>query len=247
MKRLLPLLFFCLAALQAAQVYATFDVEADKRSDLTLTSTGVIKTMQVDVGDHVKKGDELLQLDNDDLKLAVKLAESDVRLAQISHRFAKQTYEHYRKMRDVIDDDVYDQHRLAFEKSAASLQATKASLAYKKALLAKSILLAPYDGVISKRHKEVGDGVSGGMIEPILTLISDARVKLVLGFDEKYWQQVKVGAKVNYKVDGSDATYTGTITGIYPTVDAKTRKAHAELYATGLRPGLFGEAMIEVE
>lgn len=233
--------------LHAEEVYTTFDVEADRRSDLTLTTTGVIETMDVDVGDRVKREQVLVRLDNHDLELAVELAASDLELAQINHRFAKQTYERYQKVRDVIDDDLFEQYLLSYEKSVASLDSAKASLAYKKALLAKSILRAPYDGVIAKRHKEIGDGISGAMLEPVLTLIGTDRVKLVLSFDEKYWQRVKPGCRVTYRVDGSDAAYSGTIAKVYPTVDAKNRKAFAELYAEGLMPGLFGEGRIEVE
>ncbi|MEA1920752.1 MAG: efflux RND transporter periplasmic adaptor subunit [Campylobacterota bacterium] len=234
-------------ALSATEIYTTFDVEAMQESDLTLTTTGVIQILHVDIGDHVKKGDVLLSLDNEDLKLSVELAESDLKLAEVNHRFAKQTYERYEKVKDVIDDDQYEQYLLAYEKSMASLNSAKANLAYKKAMFKKSILRAPYNGVISKRHKEIGDGVSGAMLEPIITLVDDTKVKLVLSFDEKYWQQIEPGLHVTYKVDGSNENYEGKIVKIYPTVDANTRKAFAEVHAKDLMPGLFGEGMIEVK
>jgi membrane fusion protein (multidrug efflux system) len=247
MKTLFQLILLAAVMLHAEEVYTTFDVEAERRSDLTLTSTGVIREIRADVGDRVKKGEVLLSLDNRDLELAVELARSDVELAEINHRFAKQTYERYRKVRDVIDDDLYEQYLLGYEKSVASLRSARAKLAYNEALLEKSILRAPYDGVIAQRHKELGDGVSGARIEPVFTLIGAKRVKLLLSYDEKYWQKVKAGSRVTYRVDGSDETYTGTIAKVHPTVNPRTRKAVAELYAEGIRPGLFGEGMIEVE
>ena len=247
MKPLIPLMLLAVVSLFAEEVYTTFDVEAQRRSDLTLTSTGVIQTLGADVGDRVKKGDVLLSLENRDLELSVELARAELERSRIEHRFAKQTYERYSKVRDVIDDDLYEQYLLGYEKSVAALNAAKASLAYKQALLEKSILRAPYDGVIAQRHKEIGDGVSGARIEPVFTLIDTSKVKLILSFDEKYWQKVKAGSKVTYRVDGSDERYSGTIAKVYPTVDSKSRKATAELYAEGLRPGLFGEGMIEVE
>ncbi len=247
MKKTILLTGLFLGVLQAAQVYTTFDVEAYREAELTLTSTGVIEQMHVDIGDHVKKGALLLSLDNEDLRLSVELARSDVALAKVNYRFASQTYERYKKVKDVIDDDQYEQYVLNYEKSVASLNSAKASLAYREALFKKSVLRAPYGGVISKRHKEIGDGVSGAMLEPILTLVDDKKVKLVMSFDEKYWQQVKKGSKVTYRVDGIDRPFEGIIAKVYPTVDAKTRKAFAEVHAKDLMPGLFGEGMIEVE
>jgi RND family efflux transporter MFP subunit len=247
MKPLITILLLTAVWLHAVDIYATFDVEAERESELTLTSTGVIKTLYVDIGDVVQKGQLLLTLENDDLKLSMDLAKADLELAEINHRFAKQTYERYGKVKDVIDDDLFEQHQLNYEKSVAALTSSKANLAYRKAIYEKSLLHAPYDGVISKRHKNLGDGISGGMIEPIFTMISNSEVKLVLSFDEKYWQQVKPGAKVLYRVDGSDQNYEGTISKIYPTVNPKTRKMSAELYAKDLMPGLFGEATIKAE
>jgi RND family efflux transporter MFP subunit len=247
MKNTILLFLLSATLLCAQQVYTTFDVEAKQHSDLTLTTTGVINHVYVDIGDRVKEGDILLTLDNDDLKLAIDLAKADLELADVNHRFAEKTYERYLKVKDVIDDDQFEQYLLAYEKSIASLNASKANLAYKKALFEKSILRAPFSGVIAKRHKELGDGVSGAMIEPVITLVSAPEVKLVFSFDEKYWQKIKVGSPVSYRVDGNDKLFHGKISKVYPTVDAKTRKAFAELYTKSFMPGLFGEGTIEVE
>lgn len=235
------------ALLNAADIYTTFDVEAFQESDLTLTATGVIKAMNIDVGDRVKAGDVLLELDNDDLRLSVDLAREDLKLAEVRYRFASQSFDRYKKVKDVIDEDQYDQYEQAYEQSLTSLKRAKTDLAYKEALLEKSILKAPYSGVVSKRHKQIGDGVSGAMLEPIVTVVDDSKVKLVLSFDEKYWQQVKSGLHVTYKVDGSDEVRQGVITKVYPTVDPKSRKAFAEMIAKGVMPGLFGEGTIEVK
>jgi len=248
MKPFIPLMLLAAVAIgHAEEVYATFDVEALRHSELTLTATGVIETVHADVGDRVARGDILLNLENRDLELAVTLARADLERARVEHRFSQNSFERYQKVRDIIDDDEFERYQLASEKSAASLKAAEANLAYKEALLEKSILRAPYDGVISRRHKEAGDGVSGARIEPLLNLIDTSKVKLVVQFDEKYWRRVRPGSTFSYRVDGSGERYSGTIAKVYPTVDPQSRKATAELFAEGLLPGLFGEGTIEVE
>ncbi len=246
MKTLI-LALWCVGALNAAQIYTTFDVEPLQTAELTLTATGVIKTMRVDVGDRVKAGAVLLELDNDDLKRSVELARDDVALSELRARFAEQSFKRYEKVRDVLDDERFEQVESAYLQGQAALRYAKTELLLKEAMLEKSILRAPYDGVVSKRHKQIGDGVSGAMLEPIVTLIDDAKVKLVLGFDEQYWQVVKPGNHVRYKVDGSDAQREGVIAKVYPTADPKTRKAYAEVITEHLMSGLFGEGTIEVE
>ncbi|MBN2897097.1 MAG: efflux RND transporter periplasmic adaptor subunit [Campylobacterales bacterium] len=238
---------WCAAVLSAESVYMTFDVVALQESELTLTSTGVIETMRVDVGSRVKAGDVLLALDNDDLERSVALARDDVALSELRARFAQQSFERFKQVRDVMDEERFEEVESAYLQTQAALRRAKTDLSLKEATLQKSILRAPYAGVITKRHKQVGDGVSGAMLSPVLTLIDDSSVKLVAGFDEKYWQKIKPGLHVRYRVDGSDTQREGVIAKVYPSVDPKTRKAYAEVLTEGLMVGLFGEGSIEVE
>lgn len=247
MKPLLWLSLIFLNLLWGEEVYATFDVRAYQESELTLSFTGIVKRVHTDVGERVKAGEVLLELDNEELRQSVKLAEAELQLAQIQYTFAKKTYERYLQVKEVIDADQLDLHALNHEKSFQSLNRSKVALAYRKALLEKSILYAPYAGRIAKRHIEAGDGVSSAKLSPLFTLIDTERVKLLVYFDEKYWDKVHVGNRFTYRVDGVDKTFEGEIAKIYPTVNAKTRKATAEVYAAGLMPGLFGEGTIEAQ
>lgn len=52
----------------------------------------------------------------------------------------------------------------------------------------------------------------------------------------KYWNNVKVGHKFVYKVDGSDKTYEGVISKIYPTILTTTREMQAEVKAKRSHP-----------
>ena len=114
-----------------------------------------------------------------------------------------------------------------------------------EARLAKTRLVAPYDGVITAKHVEVGDGV--GATAPLYTLIRSDKVKLLLTFDEKHWAAVKPGQTFTYQVDGLEGKRTGKIAKVYPTADRATRKITAEVIAKELVPGLFGDGFIQAE
>ena len=114
-----------------------------------------------------------------------------------------------------------------------------------EARLAKTRLVAPYDGVITAKHVEVGDGV--GATAPLYTLIRSDKVKLLLTFDEKHWTTVKPGQDFVYQVDGLEGKRTGKIAKVYPTADRATRKITAEVIAKELVPGLFGDGFIQAE
>ncbi|MDP1784086.1 MAG: efflux RND transporter periplasmic adaptor subunit [Sulfuricurvum sp.] len=242
MKLLLPF-FFLITSLMGEDIYATFDVVARKEANLALTTSGVVKILRVDVGSRVKKGEVLLEVDNDNLVAGVDLAKESLKKAKIEEQFAHQTYNRYKKVESVIDAELMDQNTLQYQKSSAALGEAKAQLRYQNTLVEKTRLRAPFSGVISQRNVELGDGVGGSTL-PLFKLISDKEVKLIVQFDEKYRIKVKKGAAIRYRVDGEIQWRNGTIAKLYPTVNPKNRKATAEVLTTHIAPGLFGEAYI---
>ncbi len=230
--------------LLADDIYATFDVVARQEANLNLSAQGIVKKLNADVGMRVKKGDVLLEIDNDDLIAGVDLSKESLKKAKIEEQFARQTYERYLQVKSVIDADLMDQHTLAYQKASAAASEAKASLRYKETLLEKSRLRAPFGGVIASREIELGDSVGGNTA--LFRLISSPEVKLILKFDEKYLPRVKTGAKVRYRVDGHTKEAFGKIAKIHPSVNPKTRKATAEVLTSNIAPGLFGEAYIIV-
>jgi RND family efflux transporter MFP subunit len=242
MKKILCL-FLLIAPLMGRDIYATFDVVARKEANLALSSSGVVKSLRADVGSYVKKGDILLEINNEDLAAGVNLAEESLKKAALEEQFAHQTYQRYQKVQSVIEADLMDQHTLNYQKAQASKAEASAQLRYKKALVEKTILRAPFSGIISERNIELGDGIgTNGMA--LFKLISSPDAKLIVKFDEKYLPAVKKGAVVRYRIDGENSCRNGTISKIHPSVNIKTRKATAEVLVLGIAPGLFGEAYI---
>lgn len=239
-------LFFLITSLMGEEIYATFDVVAAREANLALTASGVVKTLRADVGSHVQKGAILLEIDNDDLVAGVALAEQSLKKAQVEEQFARQTYDRYKKVENVIDAELMDQQTLGSQKASAALGEAKAQVRYKNTLVEKTRLRAPFSGVISERNVQLGDGVGGGTMS-LFKLISSPDAKLMIRFDEKYIPSVKKGSVLRYRVDGESGYRRGTINKLYPSVDPKTRKATAEVLVSGISPGLFGEAYISSE
>jgi membrane fusion protein, multidrug efflux system len=247
MKRILLMAALLTAGLHAETIYATFDVEPEKSAELSLTSGGTIEGINVDVGSKVKKGEVLLWLDNRDMKEALELAKAQLERAQIDAKFAKRNFERYEKVKNVIDAGEYDRYASAYETAMSRLREAQVNVRYKQALLDKTILKAPFDGVIYDKPVEIGDVVSGAMIKVLLRLQSAEEDTLKLKVDQKYWQQLKPGLLFRYKVDGDATVREGRVSKVYPTANSANRKIIVEVPAKGIVPGLFGEGEIEVK
>ncbi len=230
MRKIFILLALLIISAQAKEIYATFTVHADKSANLAFSASGIVDSVKVDIGSVVKKDGVLAQLQNDDYK-------ASLHITQTTLKYAKKDYMRRQKVKSIIDQGEFDKY-------ASKYANAKAELIYKQALLDKTILKAPFDGIIYDKALEVGDAVSGAMIRTVLKIQSQSERKLVLAFDQKYWADVKVGDTFSYKVDGSDKTYEGVISKIYPTIDRKKRKIQAEVKARDFIVGLFGDGTI---
>ena len=231
----------------AQDIYATFNVQADKTANLVLAASGLIKTIHTDIGDKVKKGQILLELDSDDLKTSVVLAQKKVELAEVNLRFAKKSYERYLKVKEVVDESEFDKYVSAYERAKIDLSKSKANLKYKRALVSKTRLRAPFNGTISAKMVEVGDGVSAAMMPTLFTLMTPQKQKLIVLIDEKYWTQIKVGQIFTYSIDGSQKKFTTKVSKIYPSIDPKRRAITLEMPVKGLKIGLFGQGSLKVD
>ncbi|TNF44639.1 MAG: efflux RND transporter periplasmic adaptor subunit [Epsilonproteobacteria bacterium] len=229
MKKILLLLFITLQ-LNAEEIYATFDVEAQQSASLAFSSSGIIGNMSVDIGSVVKKDALLAELINDDI-------EAMVEVSTVALKYAKSDYERQEKVKQHINESLFDSYAFRYDNAKVQLQ-------YQKTLLDKTCLHAPFDGVITAKKVEVGDVVSGQMITEVFDIQSLKERKLVLRFDQKYHKKVKIGDSFKYKVDGDDTTYTGAIYKIYPTIDSNSRKMLAEVKAESFPVGLFGDGYI---
>lgn len=249
MKKLLYMLLTTLVIfthLEAEEIYAIFEVEAAHDAKLSMAAGGVIKTINAAIGDSVKKGTLLIELDNADLKAAVAVAEANYKNAQTMLKYAQRAYDRQQKVKALIDQAAFDKFRLDLESAKTTVSQMKANLAYQRALLEKSKLTAPFDGVINDKLTEIGNVVSSGNPSTLLKLQSQ-EIKLVITFDAKYWNHVKTGNSYRYQIDGSDALFTGKISKIYPSIDQETRMLKAEVEAKDIPVGLFGTGHIITE
>ncbi|WP_199766913.1 efflux RND transporter periplasmic adaptor subunit [Helicobacter felis] len=231
MKTILYVLLL-LVGLQAKEVYAIFNVEALEDANLTLDSSGIVDAIYVDVGSVVKKGEVLLTLYNKDKK-------SQVNSIIQQYDFMQKQYERYKKIGSAIDKNTLDKYYADYRKLEFDRN-------YALAVVEKTILKAPFDGVIASKNIELGEGM--GANNTILFRLVSKRVKMVLEFDSKYLPDVKVGDKFIYSVDGKLEKQQVTITKIYPTIDTNTRKVSAEALLppnSPLVPGVFGDGFIQ--
>jgi len=230
MKNVILSLFVFISTLSAENIYATFDVKADKSAKVAFDNSGIIDNINVEIGSIVKKGELLASLKNSDIKAMLEVHKTTL-------KFAKKDFDRQVKIKNIIDQAKFDSFANLYENA-------KAQVAYQKTLLDKTYLKAPFDGVIISKDVEIGDVVTPQTVTTAFKIQSLNKRKLIIQFDQKHHLKVKVGNVYKYKIDGNTKEYSGVISKIYPYADTKTRKISAEVLTHDILVGLFGDGYI---
>lgn len=245
MIRFLFILFLPFLLSGADKIYASFSVEAAKSASLAFDASGIVSTVLVDVASEVKKNDILAKLADEDLVASLNVTKAEYESAKIAYEYATRDYERYKSVKDVIDESKFDSFELAYKRAKTTLEQAKANVTYKEVLLSKSKIVAPFDGVIFEKNVEVGDVVAASTQKNQLKIQSKHNRKLILEFDQKYFDKVKVGQMFSCKIGGDELS--AKIVKIYPSANIQNRKLKAEAYAKDVLVGYFGDGYIEVE
>lgn len=238
---------FCPIFAQPDAVYATFEVQALQSATLSLSANGVVEEIFVEVGARVKKGDKLLTLKAKDLKANVQATKATLESSRAKWAFISSQYKRYEQSKDAIDLNTFERIKSEYKASFFELKRAESNYALQKELLENTILYAPFDGIISQKFIEIGDGV--GAISSKLFVLESLEKKALITFDSKYFHLVKVGDTFIYKIDNITQDSKLLLNKIYPSIDKRNKKATAEamIENPSIPSGIFGDGRILIK
>lgn len=205
------------------EVTYTSTVQPYVKNNIVPQGGNRIKKINVEIGDFVKKGQVLAEMDMTQLQQAeLQLLNNEIELERL------------RKL--------YDAGGLSKSDLDAIEMAYKVSKTTYENLLENSILKSPIDGVVTARNYDVGDMYA--MSAPLFTVEQIKPVKLLVAVSESDYSKVKKGDSVVITADAVPGnTFYGKVERLYPTVDPVTRtvtvEAHVANNYSTLRPGMF--------
>ena len=216
------------AELQSVNVTETYtsEIKPYKENDITPAVAGLhISKIKVDVGDHVRKGQVLVVMDQTTLK------QQELNLAT--------TEDSYNRMKPVHEaGGVSDQQMIQLE-NQLNLQREVV-----ENLRKNSTILSPITGIVTARNFESGDLFAQ---MPILHIMQINKLKVMANVSEQYYTSVKVGQPVSIEVDiFPGEVFEGKVSRINPALDAATRTFGVEITIPNgkerLRPGMYARA-----
>ena len=205
----------------------TATVEAFKTNNITTSTPNRIKSILVDVGAKVSKGQRLVVLDN-------------VNIDQLKVRLDNTEREYNRAVKLL---EIGGGTQQAVDQLRTELEASRRQYAN---MVENTVLLSPITGVVTARNYDPGD-MTGQL--PILTIEQVRPVKVIVNVSESEYSKVHNGMKASIRLDVfGDEEFTGTVHLIHPTIDASTRTFTVEITIDNaderVRPGMFARVTL---
>jgi membrane fusion protein, multidrug efflux system len=213
---------------------------------------GSITELRADDGQRVKRGQVLARIDDTSLQDAYISARAALRSAEATAQLARRNAERARRLNAagaVADREVEDAETSATTAEGQVADA-KARLATAGKQLAKTVLRAPFDGVVANVTVSEGDVVQSGAT--LLSVLDPTTLRLEASVPAEDIAAVKLGTPVQFTVSGFEGRrFTGTVERVSPAVDPATRQVRVivSLANAGrsLVAGLFADGRIATE
>ncbi len=216
------------------------------REEITVVSrllTARVTEVRFRSGEHFRKGDVLIRLEDRDLKAKVDAAAENLKGAKSRLSFAQAEYARNAKL---IENRAVAAR--SYEQAVSNLNAAKAEVAMMKNQLIDAqtsfdyaTIRAPFNGIVLKRDCEPGDLATP--LNPLMKLFNPSKLELRVPVRENLVRKIRIGNVLQVRVESVGKSYRATVREIVPSVDTGSRtflvNAMLDGDTTGLIPGMY--------
>ena len=226
-----------------SKVTANGKIQARNKVDMSALVMGQIVNLAVKEGDHVKKGQLLLQIDR--VQLAAQAQGREASLAAMRHDLdaaranAEQAHSDYERAKQnfqakILAEADYQKAKSALDAAEATLAATEqrmnstsADLVASRDSLSKTTVTSPIDGLVTSLPIKEGEvtvvGTMNNAGTQLMTVSDMGQVEAVMMVDETSVPQVTLGQKATLSIDAyPNRKFEGTVTEVGSSPIPKT-------------------------
>ena len=221
-------------------------VEAVKQATVSAQISGRIVEVHFKAGDFVKQGQVLVKIDERAVREAVAGSVAQVNQAKAALDEAKANLERQKQLfqQKFISQAGLDSAEAAYKSALAAFNAAQAGSGAAATTRSYATVIAPYSGVVSAVHVEVGDTAMPG--KPLMSGFDPADLRVLATIPQAKWNEVRGGAGAQLEIPSFYKWVAPRAVTLLPVADARTHTAKVRLdlpaSTRGVIPGLFARA-----
>jgi membrane fusion protein (multidrug efflux system) len=174
-------------------------LEANLRAPIYARVSGYVKDWKVDIGDTVRAGQTLADIEAPDLDQQLLQARADLASAEASAKLSEVTLSRGRTLLTsaAVSQQEVDQRAADLANKQAAVHSSEANVQRLEVLAGYKTVAAPFDGVVTQRNTDVGALISAGSSAGLaMFVISDVhKLRVSIAVPETYASQIRIGDK----------------------------------------------------
>ncbi|MHA7808268.1 MAG: efflux RND transporter periplasmic adaptor subunit [Marinobacter adhaerens] len=220
-------------------------IEAVQQSTVSAQTSGTVRSLPFDVDDSVAAGDLIVQLEDSEQRSRLRQAEAGLEEAEAALADAGQRFERIEAVheRGLVSRQEFDQARNNLAAARARVERARAAVSEAQEQLSYTRVLAPYGGILTERHVEVGESVNPG--QPLLSGLSLEQLRVVVDLPQKYAELARTERQAQVTLADGRVLETGEMT-IYPYADPQTHTFRLRMRLSEPNGSLFPGMLVKV-
>ena len=193
----------------------------DRKSTLAAQNSGLVKSINFQLGDKVSKGKTLVQIDSDILNAQINAVKANLSKARDTQRNSSKDFARYKKLlaSKSITQKEYDDALLKSSSSSSDVKALQANLNELQIQSAKKRVKAPFNGVIVEKNINLGEWVNAG--SSIAKIVDTSKAEFIFNIPLNVFNGLSKGDVYDVVVGGK--VLKSTLSAAIPQGDKLTR------------------------
>lgn len=258
-SRSLSLLLLCLPGLALAQLnhepvrrdvlQETINldgvIEAVQQSTVSAQTSGKVQRLPFDVDDSVEAGELIVQLEDSEQQARLNQARGSLQEAESNFGNARRQFERIEEVHEqgFVSQQDFDQARNNLSTARARLESARAAVEEAEQELEYTRVVAPYSGILTERHVEIGESVRPS--QPLLSGLSLEQLRVVVELPQQYASRVREERQARITLDDGRVLESGRMT-FYPYADPETHTFRLRLALNEPEGALFPGMLVKV-
>lgn len=231
----------------------TGSIQPERKADLRAEVAAVVLQVLKENGEAVKQGDVLVKLDETAIRDNLSSAEASARSAAQALDQAERQVERMKTLRasGMTSAQAMDDAEVRRNSAASEVAAARSRAAVARQQLSRTVVRAPFDGIVSDRKVSAGDTATMG--KELVKVIDPRSMRFEGRVSADKIAAVKVGQPVGFRINGyAGQEFRGVVKRVDPAANEITRQVEVlvAFAPNSQQPrvsGLYGEGHIEAE
>jgi membrane fusion protein (multidrug efflux system) len=220
----------------------TGSIQPERNADIRAEISSVVLQVLMENGEPVRKGDLLVRLDPTSIRDNLNSAEDNTRNATQSLEQAERNLQRLKTLRasGMTSLQALDDAEVRRNGAQSEVSASRARAVVARQQMERTLVRAPFDGVVAERKVSAGDTVSIG--KELLKVIDPATMRFAGQVSADKISEVAVGQSVGFRINGyANQEFRGKVLRINPSANNVTRQVEVLVsLGDGVQPSVFG-------